>query len=82
MTRVRFDHITKRFGDTVALDDVNLEIAAGELFFLLGPLFPVIMAVATLVSAVAFGSKPGRCDHQTCARACSIDERQQLHAAA
>src|SRR5688572_4629302 len=37
MTRVRFDHITKRFDDTVALDDINLEIAAGELFFLLGP---------------------------------------------
>jgi iron(III) transport system ATP-binding protein len=37
MTRVRFDHISKRFGDTVAVDDVNLEIAAGELFFLLGP---------------------------------------------
>jgi iron(III) transport system ATP-binding protein len=37
MTRVRFDHITKHFGDTVALDDINLEIEAGELFFLLGP---------------------------------------------
>ena len=37
MTRVRFEHISKRFGDTVALDDINLEIAAGELFFLLGP---------------------------------------------
>jgi iron(III) transport system ATP-binding protein len=37
MTRVRFDHITKRFGHTVALDDINLEIRPGELFFLLGP---------------------------------------------
>jgi iron(III) transport system ATP-binding protein len=38
MTRVRFDHITKRFGpQTVALDDISLEIEAGELFFLLGP---------------------------------------------
>lgn len=37
MTRVRFEHITKRFGDTVAVDDINLDIAAGELFFLLGP---------------------------------------------
>ncbi len=38
MTRVRFEHITKQFGPEVAaLDDVNLEIKAGELFFLLGP---------------------------------------------
>ena len=37
MTRVRFDHITKRFGPTVALDDIDFQIEAGELFFLLGP---------------------------------------------
>jgi iron(III) transport system ATP-binding protein len=37
MTAVRLDHITKRFGSTVALDDIDLEIQAGELFFLLGP---------------------------------------------
>jgi iron(III) transport system ATP-binding protein len=38
MTPVRFEHITKRFGpQTVALDDINLQIEAGELFFLLGP---------------------------------------------
>src|SRR5690348_18409852 len=37
MTAVRLDHISKRFGATVALDDVDLKINAGELFFLLGP---------------------------------------------
>ena len=37
MTSVRLDHITKTFGDTVALDDLTLHIEAGELFFLLGP---------------------------------------------
>src|SRR3954449_13118364 len=37
MTSVRFDHITKNFGATTALIDISLEIAAGELFFLLGP---------------------------------------------
>ena len=37
MTRVRFDHITKRFGQTVALEHINFQVEAGELFFLLGP---------------------------------------------
>jgi iron(III) transport system ATP-binding protein len=37
MTAVRLSHITKKFGTTLALDDINLEIKAGELFFLLGP---------------------------------------------
>jgi iron(III) transport system ATP-binding protein len=37
MTRVRLDRVSKHFGDTIALDDVSLDIAAGELFFLLGP---------------------------------------------
>jgi len=29
--------LTKRFGKTVAVDDISLDIAAGDLFFLLGP---------------------------------------------
>src|SRR3954467_11646172 len=37
MTSVRIDPLSKRFGNTVALDDVDLAIDAGELFFLLGP---------------------------------------------
>ena len=37
MTPVRLDHVTKHFGETVALDDTSFEINAGELFFLLGP---------------------------------------------
>jgi iron(III) transport system ATP-binding protein len=37
MTSVHLDHITKTFGATVALDDIDLRIEAGELFFLLGP---------------------------------------------
>ena len=37
MTPVRLDHVTKRFGETVALDDTSLHVEAGELFFLLGP---------------------------------------------
>ena len=37
MTSIRLEHLRKQFGQTVALDDINLQIAAGELFFLLGP---------------------------------------------
>ncbi len=34
---VSIEHVTKTFGTTRAVDDVSLDIAAGELFFLLGP---------------------------------------------
>jgi iron(III) transport system ATP-binding protein len=37
MVSVRLDHVGKRFDAALALADVNLDIAAGELFFLLGP---------------------------------------------
>ena len=35
--KVRFDHVTKRFGPTTILDDVGLEIESGECVVLLGP---------------------------------------------
>src|SRR5438034_5055337 len=37
MTNVRLENLSKTFGPTIALAEINLEIAAGELFFLLGP---------------------------------------------
>ena len=37
MVSISIKNLTKRFGKTVALDNVSLEIEAGELFFLLGP---------------------------------------------
>jgi len=37
MTSVRLEQISKRFGDTVALEAIDLTISSGELFFLLGP---------------------------------------------
>ncbi|MCS7160862.1 MAG: ABC transporter ATP-binding protein [Gemmatales bacterium] len=37
MTAVRLDQVSKRFGTTVAVHDVSLTVASGELFFLLGP---------------------------------------------
>ncbi|PTX91158.1 ABC transporter ATP-binding protein [Opitutus sp. ER46] len=37
MTSIRIQQLTKRFGAVVALDHLDLEIEAGELFFLLGP---------------------------------------------
>jgi iron(III) transport system ATP-binding protein len=35
--RVRLEHLTKTFADTVVLQDVSIDIADHELFFLLGP---------------------------------------------
>ncbi|HEY5894677.1 MAG TPA: ABC transporter ATP-binding protein [Chthoniobacterales bacterium] len=37
MLSITIDHLTKRFGAITALDDISLQIEAGELFFLLGP---------------------------------------------
>jgi iron(III) transport system ATP-binding protein len=37
MTAISLQNVSKRFGSTVAVDDVTLDVAAGELFFLLGP---------------------------------------------
>ncbi len=37
MTSIQLKNLTKQFGDTVAVDGVDLRINAGELFFLLGP---------------------------------------------
>ncbi len=37
MVAVRLENITKRFGEVTAVDDVTVDIAEGELFFLLGP---------------------------------------------
>ncbi len=34
---IRVDHLTRRFGDLVAVDDVSFEIHQGEIFGLLGP---------------------------------------------
>lgn len=37
MTSVRLEHLGKRYGQIVALEDINLKVEPGELFFLLGP---------------------------------------------
>ncbi|MCC7147357.1 MAG: ABC transporter ATP-binding protein [Phycisphaeraceae bacterium] len=37
MLPIQLRNLSKQFGSTVALDQVSLDIAAGELFFLLGP---------------------------------------------
>jgi iron(III) transport system ATP-binding protein len=37
MISLTIDHVTKRFGDTVALHQLDLKIEPGEIFFLLGP---------------------------------------------
>jgi len=35
--RVRINELNKRYGETVALDQVSIEVEPGELFFLIGP---------------------------------------------
>lgn len=37
MVTVRFEHVTKKFTEVVAVNDVSIEIENGELFTLLGP---------------------------------------------
>jgi spermidine/putrescine ABC transporter ATP-binding subunit len=37
MVSISIRHVTKKFGSTLALNDVSLDIPRGELFFLLGP---------------------------------------------
>ncbi|MEM9881859.1 MAG: ABC transporter ATP-binding protein [Planctomycetota bacterium] len=37
MTPIRIRQLRKTFGPTVAVDDIDLDIASGQLFFLLGP---------------------------------------------
>ena len=37
MIEIHLESVTKRFGNVVAVDDVSLDIEAGELYFLLGP---------------------------------------------
>jgi multiple sugar transport system ATP-binding protein len=37
VAEVVFEHVTKRFGDTVAVDDLSLEVADGEFLVLVGP---------------------------------------------
>ena len=37
MGRVVFDHVTKRFGDVTAVDDLDLEVADQEFLVLVGP---------------------------------------------
>src|SRR5215470_2360913 len=37
MAPITFDHVTKRFGDTTAVDDLTIDIADGEFLVLVGP---------------------------------------------
>jgi ABC-2 type transport system ATP-binding protein len=37
MNTIEVDHLTKKFGDLVAVDDINFNVLQGEIFGLLGP---------------------------------------------
>lgn len=34
---IRVDHLTKKFGDSIAVDDISFRVAEGEIFAFLGP---------------------------------------------
>ena len=55
MAAVRIENVSKRFGGTVALSGVSLEIASGEICFLLGPSG---CGKTTLLRAVAGFAEP------------------------
>ncbi|HHH82091.1 MAG TPA: glycerol-3-phosphate ABC transporter ATP-binding protein, partial [Chloroflexi bacterium] len=37
MASVTYDHVTKRFGDVIAVNDMNIEIEDKEFLVLVGP---------------------------------------------
>ena len=37
MISITLEHVTKRFGQTIALDQIDMRVEPGEIFFLLGP---------------------------------------------
>src|ERR671929_428138 len=37
MAQITFEHVTKRFEDTLAVDDLNIDVADGEFLVLVGP---------------------------------------------
>ena len=37
MAPITFSHVTKRFDDTTAVDDLNIEVGDGEFLVLVGP---------------------------------------------
>lgn len=55
MVSIHIRGLTKRFGDVVALDGIDLDIESGELFFLLGPSG---CGKTTLLRAIAGFHKP------------------------
>ena len=65
MTALQFDHVTKRFGDVVALDDVTLTLTDDEVLALVGPSgcgkSPLLRAIAGIHTidggCIALGGK-------------------------
>jgi ABC-2 type transport system ATP-binding protein len=53
---IELDHLTKKFGDLVAVDDVTLRVARGEFFAVLGP---NAAGKTTLIRVLAGLLKPG-----------------------
>lgn len=57
---VVFDHLTKRFGDVVAVDSITMEIHDGEFVALLGP-SGCGKTTTLLMTAGIYRPSAGRC---------------------
>ncbi|MBI4364236.1 MAG: ATP-binding cassette domain-containing protein [Candidatus Latescibacteria bacterium] len=55
MALIRLEHVSKRYGDRIALTDVSLSLDAGEWVFLVGPSGA---GKTTLLRLVAFAERP------------------------
>ncbi len=58
---VVFDHVTKRYGNVTAVDDVSFEVAPGELVTLLGPSGCGKTTTLRMVAGTGGGARPAAC---------------------
>ena len=66
---ILFDQLTKKYGDLVAVDDLSLEVASGEVYALLGPngagKTTALRCLATLLEPTSGTARVGDADVRT-----------------